>query len=66
MIKWAVKVAVRHPERRFPSYWDWESRTQSAFFDCTAAKNMLNWQPTVERDALVRQGIREPMNDFMK
>ena len=66
MIKWAVKVAVRHPERRFPSYWDWESRTQSAFFDCTAAKNLLNWQPTVERDALVRQGIREPMNDFMK
>ena len=28
MMKWVVKVAVRHPERRLPSYRDWESRTQ--------------------------------------
>ena len=30
MLKWVVKVAVRHPERRMPSYRDWESRTQQA------------------------------------
>jgi nucleoside-diphosphate-sugar epimerase/predicted dehydrogenase len=66
MMKWAVKVAVRHPERRLPSYRDWESRTQRAFFDCTAAKTALGWQPTSERGEVVRRGIEEPLMEFMK
>ena len=28
--KWLVKRAIRHPDRRRPSYRDWESRTQRA------------------------------------
>jgi hypothetical protein len=48
LMKWVVKVAVRHPERRMPSYRDWESRTGRAVFDCSAAKTVLGWKP-VER-----------------
>ncbi len=66
MVKWAVKVAVRHPERRLPSYRDWESRTQLAHFDCTAAKDDLGWRPVSEREELVRRGIEEPLADFYK
>jgi len=64
--KWVVKVLVRFPERRMPSYWDWESRTQRARFDCTAAKTALGWQPASERAELVRRGIEEPLREFMK
>ncbi len=66
MMKWAVKVAVRHPERQLPSYRDWESRTQRARFDCTAAKTVLGWSPVSERGELVRRGIEEPLREIMK
>jgi predicted dehydrogenase/nucleoside-diphosphate-sugar epimerase len=66
MIKWAVKVAVRHPERQLPSYRDWESRTQRARLDCTAAKTVLGWNPVSERGEMVRRGIEEPLREIMK
>jgi hypothetical protein len=66
LVKWAVKVAVRHPERRLPSYRDWESRTQRATFDCTAARTELDWQPVSEREELVRRGIEEPLMELMR
>jgi len=64
MMKWVVKVAVRHPERRLPSYRDWESRTGRAVFDCSAAKAALAWKPLADRDEFVRKGIDEPMREF--
>jgi hypothetical protein len=66
MLKWVVKVAVRHPERQMPSYRDWQSRTQQARFDCTAAKTVLGWKPVSERGALVRRGIEEPLREFLQ
>jgi nucleoside-diphosphate-sugar epimerase len=66
MMKWLVKVAVRHPERRMPSYRDWESRTARAVFDCSAAKTVLGWTPLSNRDELVRRGIEEPMREYMQ
>jgi predicted dehydrogenase/nucleoside-diphosphate-sugar epimerase len=66
MMKWAVKAAVRHPERQLPSYRDWESRTQRARFDCTAAKTVLGWNPVSERGEMVRRGIEEPLREIMK
>jgi nucleoside-diphosphate-sugar epimerase len=65
-MKWIVKVAVRHRERRFPSYRDWASRAASARFDCTAARTTLGWQPVASREELVRRGIEEPLNEIMK
>jgi nucleoside-diphosphate-sugar epimerase len=66
MMKWMVKVAVRHPERRMPSYRDWESRTAQARFDCTAAKTVLGWQPVSECGAMVQRGIEEPVREFFE
>ncbi len=66
MFKWVVKVAVRHPERRMPSYRDWESRTGRAVFDCSAAKNELGWKPVSDREELIRLGIDEPFKESMK
>ncbi len=66
MLKWVVKVAVRHPERQMPSYRDWQSRTQQAEFDCTAAKTVLGWKPVSVRDELVKRGIEEPLREFLQ
>ena len=65
MLKWVVKVAVRHPEHELPSYRDWESRTQKATFDCSKAKQVLGWQPAADRVRLIEQGIAVPVREWL-
>ncbi len=65
MIKWMVKVMVRHPERELPSYRDWESRTQKALFDCAKAKKVLGWQPAADRTILIERGIAVPTREWL-
>jgi nucleoside-diphosphate-sugar epimerase/predicted dehydrogenase len=65
LVKWIVKQAIRHPDRRQPSFRDWESRTQRARYDCTKARERLNWQPVDDRDELVRRGIHLPASEFL-
>lgn len=58
LVKWGVKLAVGHPDRiRIPSYWDWESRTQNAQFDCQRARKDLGWAPVSNRQRIVNEGI---------
>ncbi len=65
LVKWIVKTLVRHPERRVPSWRDWEGRTQKARFDCTAAKTVLGWKPCADRTELIHLGIDEPVREFV-
>ena len=65
MLKWVVKCAVGHRDRRMPSYRDWESRTQRAHFDCSKAVRVLGWQPTSERAEIIKQGIHVPVAEFL-
>jgi nucleoside-diphosphate-sugar epimerase/predicted dehydrogenase len=58
--KWLVKRAIRHPDRRPPSYRDWESRTQRARYDCSKARRLLNWAPADARAEIIRRGIQAP------
>jgi len=66
MLKWMVKMAVRFPDRRMPSYSDWESRTQKAFFDCTAAQQVLGWQPESDRAVFIQKGIVAPVEEYLQ
>jgi len=66
MLKWMVKVAVRHPDRRLPLYRNWESTTQRAVFDCTETKAALDWHPKSDRETMVRRGIEEPLMEAMR
>jgi predicted dehydrogenase/nucleoside-diphosphate-sugar epimerase len=66
MGKWIVKTLVRHPERRLPSYFDWESRTQKAFFDCSETKRILDWQPTSDRNSIIQDGIVAAIEEFRR
>ena len=65
LMKWAVKQAVRHPDRRRPSFRDWESRTQRARYDCSKARQRLNWRPVDDRHELIRRGIHLPASEFL-
>lgn len=66
MFKHAVKVLVRHPERRLPSYRDWESRSQKARFDCTRARTRLGWKPVDDRETMIRRGIHDPVEEMQR
>jgi nucleoside-diphosphate-sugar epimerase len=58
LLKWAVKMAVKHPDRiRVPSYDDWDSRTQKAVFDPSGAIKALGWQPASDRRRMIEEGI---------
>ena len=62
--KWLVKRAIRHPDRRRPSYRDWESRTQRAHYDCSKARKVLGWNPASARDEIIQRGIQGAVPNF--
>jgi predicted dehydrogenase/nucleoside-diphosphate-sugar epimerase len=66
LLKYVVKVLVRHPGRRRPSYRDWAARGQFARFDCTKAKRLLGWQPVTDRATLLREGVERPAAEWIK
>ncbi|MEH2496234.1 putative dehydrogenase/nucleoside-diphosphate-sugar epimerase [Bradyrhizobium sp. AZCC 1678] len=67
LAKWAVKVLVKHPDRiRKPSYADWESRTQKAYFDCTRTRTELGWKPASDRQRMVDEGIGVALEPWLE
>ena len=66
MLKWIVKVIVGHPDQsRIPSYFDWNSRTQRAHFDCAIARKELGWTPASDRNRLITEGIGEAVKPWL-
>ncbi|CAL8971060.1 1,5-anhydro-D-fructose reductase [Rhodoplanes serenus] len=65
LAKWTIKLGVGHPDRiRIPSYRDWESRTQSATFDCSRARTELGWTPAADRSRLIKEGIGDAVEGW--
>jgi nucleoside-diphosphate-sugar epimerase/predicted dehydrogenase len=62
--KWAMKVVVRHRERQFSSWRDWQSRTQQALFNCAKSKQVLNWMPAGQKEMLIEEGINKPAREW--
>ena len=66
LAKWVVKLAVGHPDRiRIPSYFDWESRTGKALFDCQRARAELGWAPASDRQRLIDEGIGDSLQAWL-
>ena len=66
-IKWIIKVAARHPDkRRIPSIHDWKCREQHAGFDTSTAQNDLGWIPTNDRQTIIEKGIIEPAKKLLQ
>ncbi|MCA9183202.1 MAG: NAD(P)-dependent oxidoreductase, partial [Planctomycetales bacterium] len=59
--KWMVKTLIRHPQRKPPSYRDWETRQELGRYDCHDVKELLHWQPNADRQRLIERGVYAPM-----
>lgn len=65
-LKEMAKHLIKHPNRKIPSYRDWDSRSHRANYDNTKTKEILGWKPVGTRDALIEKGIVAAVKDFMR
>jgi 2-alkyl-3-oxoalkanoate reductase len=64
--KEAVKHLIRHPNRRVPSYRDWNCRAHRARYDSSKTRRVLGWQPAGTRDAMVNDGIVAAVRHYVR
>jgi len=62
--KWSAKMVLRFPDRKTPSYHDWQSRTQLATYDCDATRHVLGWSPLSNQEKLIQEGITIPAEEW--
>jgi len=66
IFKELAKNAIKHPNRRTPSYRDWDSRSHRSKYDSSKTKSVLGWEPVADREALIEKGIVEAVKAFMQ
>jgi nucleoside-diphosphate-sugar epimerase/predicted dehydrogenase len=66
LLKEAAKHLIRHPNRKIPSYRDWDSKSHRARYDSAKTRNVLGWKPVGTREALIERGIVEAVCDFTR
>ena len=64
--KEAVKHLVRHPNRRTPSYRDWDCRAHRARYDSSKTRRVLGWKTAGSREALVSGGIVAAVRHYFR
>jgi nucleoside-diphosphate-sugar epimerase/predicted dehydrogenase len=64
MVKWAIKSLAGRELR--PSYSDWRGRTFASTFDPTKTRERLGWSPESSRDVLIKRGIHDPVDEFLR
>ena len=57
---------AKHPNRKMPSYRDWDSRSHRARYDNTKTREILGWKPTSSKEVLIEKGIVAAVKEFMK
>lgn len=63
VLKEAAKHLIKHPNRKIPSYRDWDSRSHRARYDNSMSKRVLGWRPVGKPEALVERGIIAAVQD---
>jgi predicted dehydrogenase/nucleoside-diphosphate-sugar epimerase len=64
--KEVVKHLVRHPNRRLPSYRDWDCRAHRARYDSSETREVLRWRPAGTRETMVREGIVSAVRHYFR
>jgi 2-alkyl-3-oxoalkanoate reductase len=64
--KEGAKNLIKHPNRKMPSYRDWDSRSHRAQYDSTKTKQILGWQPAGTKEKLIENGIVSAVREFSK
>jgi predicted dehydrogenase len=66
LAKEAVKNAIRHPNRKRPSYHDWACRQLASRFDNRASREALGWNPAGTREAIIERGIAAAVRHYLR
>jgi nucleoside-diphosphate-sugar epimerase len=66
LCKEAIKHLIRHPNRKIPSFRDWDCRTQRARYDSSATRHDLGWEPVASREEIVQRGIVDMVRDYLR
>lgn len=66
LLKEAVKNAIRHPNRRVPSYRDWACRAHRSTYDSSATMTELGWKPVGDKEAMIEQGIKASVEQYLR
>jgi nucleoside-diphosphate-sugar epimerase len=64
--KEVVKHLVRHPNRRVPSYRDWDCRAHRARYDSAKTRRVLGWAPAGTREAMIKRGIVAAVRHYFR
>ena len=64
--KEAAKNLIKHPNRKIPSYRDWDSRSHRARYDNMKTKEIFGWQPAANKAKLIESGIISAVQEFSK
>lgn len=64
--KEGAKNLIKHPNRKIPSYRDWDSRSHRAQYDSTKTKEILGWQPAGTKEKLIESGIVSAVREFSR
>ena len=57
LVKQGLKFAIRHPNRRWPTLHDWDSRSHRARYDSSGTQRDLGWMPEADREVIIEHGI---------
>ncbi len=55
--KWMLKAIAGKPDNRYPSLYDLRSRSLRTGLDCSAAKQVLGWQPNADLEIFLKEAI---------
>jgi nucleoside-diphosphate-sugar epimerase/predicted dehydrogenase len=66
MIKESAKNLIRHPNRRWPTLHDSRCQAQSARFDGSMTQVALGWRPVSDRETMLRRGVTETVDWFLR
>ena len=64
--KEAIKHAIRHPNRRAPSYHDWACRAHRSVYDSKSSMESLGWKPSGDKACLIDQGIKAAVEYYYR
>ena len=66
LVKELAKNAVRHPNRRWPTLHDWRCNAHSSPYDGRMTEQVLDWHPVTDKEMLIRRGIVEAVDWYLR
>ncbi len=64
-VKEALKNAIRHPNRRWPTVHDWACKAHRSRYDSSEAQAVLGWTPVSDRQKMIDEVIAPMIRTYL-